>query len=69
MSMMICPMQEICRHYSSGTRRPSNHDVRSHYPCHGWVSVKCPVLLDINMVMEYATGEKAACDINKGGKK
>ncbi len=63
MSLKLCPIQYLCQKFSTGTRRPPNNDVRHRYPCHAWVSVKCPVLLDINMVMEYATGEKMACKI------
>ena len=28
-----CPTQHVCNKFSDGTNRPSNHDVRTHYPC------------------------------------
>ena len=35
--MKLCPVQEACVHYKTGTNRPNNHDVRNKYTCSKYV--------------------------------
>ncbi|KKN74991.1 hypothetical protein LCGC14_0384930 [marine sediment metagenome] len=37
MAYKLCPVQEACIHYKSGSNRPNNHDVRNKYVCSRYV--------------------------------
>ena len=37
MSHKLCPAQDVCCHYKTGSNRPNNHDVRNKYVCSKYV--------------------------------
>ena len=39
MSHKLCPCQEACVHYRSGSNRPPNNDVRNKYICMKYVKM------------------------------
>lgn len=59
--MRLCPCQENCVHYKSGSRMPPNNDVRNKYLCKEYPKgCKLAVYYE-TMIM----GLTIACDINK----
>ncbi len=61
MSHRLCPCQDACIHYKTGSNRPNNHDVRNKYVCSRYVKM-------CEMAVYYETeimGLTIACDINK----
>ena len=62
--MKLCPIQEICNHFSNGTKRRSHH-IRLSDPCKKWLVMDCERILELGAVIEYATGKPMACNIEK----
>ncbi len=60
--MKICPCQDNCIHYKSGSRQPPNNDVRNKYVCAKYIK-------GCDMAVYYETqimGLIVACKISKG---
>ena len=62
MAHKLCPCQEVCCHYKSGSNKPNNHDVRNKYICRDYTK-GCKLAF----FYEYEImGLTISCDINKG---
>ena len=61
----ICLVQDLCRHFKSGDRKPPNHHVRETIPCVHWIALDCEKIQSLVEVYQYATGEEIACDLKK----
>ena len=64
MSLLLCPIQELCRHYTNGTKRKVHH-IRISDPCNRWVAMDCSQIGILAQLQEYATGEVMACSLEK----
>ncbi len=64
MSKMLCPVQEACIHYKTGSRLPNNHDVRNKYVCSRYVKMCEHAVYYETEIM----GLTIACEIKKGKK-
>jgi len=62
MSLKVCPIQEICMNYSTGSRKPPNHDVRNKIPCKLFLDFSCALSIQIQ---QEAMGLTPACKIRK----
>ncbi len=60
MSMKLCPIQELCQHFSNGSKRKVHH-IRISDPCRFFLDMTCEESIRIQMFL----GETMACDINK----
>jgi len=60
----MCPLQEICQHYSNNTKR-RNHDIRLKNPCIHWLAFDCEKMSEVLVVNEFCTGRVTACDLEK----
>ena len=58
--MKLCPIQEICRHYTNGTKRKVHH-IRISEPCNKWLSMDCEMGVSLRLWM----GEVIACELGK----
>jgi len=63
MSLSKCPIQDICRHFSTGDRKPKNHDVRDKFPCTKFIDMSCELTVEIQT---WAMGLVIACKVGKG---
>jgi len=61
MANKVCYLSEVCPYYSSGDNKPSNHDVRNHFPCVKYLDNSCE--MDINVRLFFK--EEILCDVNK----
>jgi len=63
MSLKKCPVQDICIHYTTGDRKPPNHDIRDKYVCKAFKKDNCEMAL---YVQTEIMGLTVACKV-KGG--
>ena len=62
--MKLCIAQEICRHYTNGTK-VKDHFVKVTDPCKRWLALTCE---KANLLLElegWITGKPVACNIDK----
>ena len=60
--MKQCPIQEVCQHYSNGSKRKS-HYARVSNPCKSFLDMSCEMGMALT---RWIDGEDAiACDIGK----
>ena len=64
MSQRLCPAQDVCCHYKTGSNRPNNHDVRNKYVCQRYVKMCEHAVYYETEIM----GLTIACEIKKGKK-
>jgi len=62
--MKTCPIQELCNHYTNGSKRRSHH-IRLTDPCNHWLAMNCEKMAILAELTEYATGKVFACNISK----
>ena len=60
--MKLCPIQEICIDYNSGSNKPPNHDVRISEPCKLWLDMSCEL---VSLFYMKIKGSYPACNIEK----
>lgn len=66
--MTGCPLQEVCQHYTNGTKRRVHH-IRITEPCKHYLACDCKVMVAIAELETYALGKEHACSINKRRRK
>jgi hypothetical protein len=64
----LCPMQEVCQHFTTNDDKPTNHDVRNKFPCYHWLSYDCLKIQAIYDLIHFCTGQATACSIEKRDK-
>ncbi len=62
MKKKLCPIQDTCTDYDSGSNLPPNNDVRHKYPCQKWVDMTCIMGLEL---YKHYFGNYPACSIKK----
>jgi len=58
--MKSCPIQEVCRFYTSGDNKPPNNDVRQKFPCKKWLDLSCEMGVKLQ---EFISGKPIACNL------
>lgn len=62
--MKNCPIQEVCHHYTNGTKRRPHH-VRLEDPCKHWLAMDCKSMVQWVEILSVHTGKVFACNIEK----
>ena len=62
MTLPLCPIQEICISYRTGSRKPPNNDVRNKVPCKSFLDVSCELSIRIQ---QEAMGLAPSCRIKR----
>lgn len=62
--MFLCPMQELCIHFTNGTKRKVHH-IRISEPCKKWLDYSCEKIWALSELQEYCTGQPVACNMEK----
>lgn len=61
---LTCLAQEICQHYSNGSKRKGHH-IRLVDPCKHWLADDCKVMLQWNDIRYYCDPKPMACKRKK----
>jgi len=64
MSSKLCLIQDICPHFTNGTKRKAHH-IRLSDPCLRWVGADCEKITLLAELSYWLTGEVIACNIEK----
>jgi len=62
--MKLCIYQELCNHYTNGSKRKVHH-IRITEPCSHWLAMDCKKIEELIVLREFTTGEVTACSTAK----
>ncbi len=60
--MKVCPIQEVCMKFDSGSNKPPNNDVRNKIPCKSFMDYSCELSVRIQ---QEALGLAPACKLKR----
>lgn len=64
MSLLVCPLQDICPKYSNHVES-RDHFVRLTHPCNEFLSYECEMGAQSELFIRQELGETVACSIEK----
>ncbi len=65
MSLMVCPLQDVCPKYENGSPA-RDHFTRTKHVCNGFLAGDCDMGQMVEIFIRTESGETVACSIDKG---